>query len=422
MKNITFVDFKKMFFDFCAEKGHNFTPPDSLVPLIASDVLFTNSGMLPMVGYMLSGQHPNGSRLFNIQNVVRTGALSMVGDTSHETYFEVFGMWSFGDYDAKEAIGFVIEFLTGQKWLSLEFDKLHCTCFIGDDVIKQNVELLSVLRDFGFESTHIHLSKKNKKGPYKESGLFGENIRFYYDRGTLPCCNSCNPYCRCDKYTEIWDIVFFQQYYDSDGGLCDLPNNIIDMGGGFDRLLTLVNGKNSVFETDLYAPIITCINDVADIDSLTDVRDARIIADHIRCIVFILGDVNKVLPSNSGRGYVLRRLIRTVFKKLDDIGAKSDSIGLLANEVVKMYSPQYPQLHINRAFVFEQIEAEKRKYTVSVEKGEKEIRKIFKSGRNGNKMSAEIAKMLYSRYGVPTSKIIKIANEYGIVVDAQGAE
>lgn len=422
MKYIASDDLRKLFFRFCSERGHCVIPPESLVPCADAVVLFTNSGMLPMIEHMLRGSHPMGNRVCNIQNVVRTGALGMVGDASHETYFEVLGMWSFGDYSMEDSFTYVIEFLTGENWLSLDFDRLHCTCFVGDDVIEQNTGLQSVLQKLGFDSSHIYLSDRNKKGPYQGNGLFGENVRIHYDRGIQPCSAACNPYCRCGKYTEIWDVVFFSQYYNSEGYICDLPRAIIDMGAGFDRLLALVNGVASVYDTDLFASVIRQIAEFSDVACSSNLRDSRIIADHSRCIVFILGDVNRVTPSNKGRGYVLRRLIRTVLQKLDILGAHRGSIQLLADEVIEKYGGCYPHLYLNRDYVSEQLMEEENRYTATVEKGEKEIRKRIKAGWYGEKISGKDAFMLYSSFGVPLERIVKVAEEYCITVDSRGFE
>lgn len=422
MKKITSNELRNLFFRFCAEKGHCRIPSESLVPKENATVLFTNSGMLPMIGHMLNGSHPMGRRVCNIQNVVRTGALDRVGDASHETFFEVLGMWSFGDYGVEDALTYVLEFLTGKQWLSLELARLHCTCFVGDDVIAQNGEIQLVLHKLGFEPSHIHLSEKNKKGPYEGNGLFGENVRIHYDKGLQPCSDTCNPYCRCGKYTEIWDVVFFSKYYDNDGNICNLPRAIVDMGAGFDRILALMNGVTSVYDTDLFAAVIDRVAEISGPLGSQSLCDRRIIADHSRCIAFILGDVNRVIPSNAGRGYVVRRLIRTVLQKLDSSGAQKGSIQPLVDEIIKQYGGVYPHLQRNRDYVSEQISAEENRYISAIENGEKKIRKKIKAGRFGETMSGEAAFLFYSSLGVPLSRIVKVAEEFCVAVDTEGFE
>jgi len=422
LKKITSNELRELFFRFCAKKGHYILPAESLVPKKNETVLFTNSGMLPMIAHMLNGSHPMGRRVCNIQNVVRTGVLDRVGDASHETCFEVFGMWSFGDYGVEDALAYVIEFLTFEQWLSLDFTRLHCTCFAGDDVIAQNAEIQSVLQKLGFDPSHIHLSEKNKKGPYKGNGLFGENVRIHYDKGLKPCSDTCDPYCRCGKYTEIWDVVFFSKRYEYEGHICNIPETIVDMGAGFDRILALLNGVESVYDTDLFATVIDRVVEIAGSKSAPSLRDRRVIADHCRCIAFILGDTNRVIPSNTGRGYVVRRLIRTVLQKLNVIGAQKGTMQLLIDGIIQQYGALYPHLQKNRAYVLEQLGAEESRYITAIEKGEKEIRKRIKADKIHEKMSGETAFMLYSSLGVPLSRIEKVAEEYGISVDIIGFE
>lgn len=419
MKNLKSEALRALFYSFCEEKQHRLLPASSLVPKTESSVLFTNSGMLPIMEYLAGKEHPYGHKLYNIQNVVRTGALHRVGDATHETFFEVFGMWDLAENSIEQSIHDVLEFLTSQRFLGIDKRLLNFTCYAGEETAC-SIDFKVSLLHMGIDENHIFCTDVNVKGPYGETGLYGYNIRIHYDTGKPFCSKTCNPYCRCGKFTEIWDIVLFMYSKTKSGTMHPLPRIAIDMGAGFDRILALLNGADSVYGTDLFADIIKTLEVRTGLQYLEHKQEFHIVADHIRAATFILADSSLIVPSNGGQGYVLRRLIRRALTQLTTLCAPLECVSELAETVIMKYKAEYPELAQNKQHILEQLMKEKERFEQALHKGLSAIRSELKHRNPKEIVTAQLAFQFYATYGVPLIWIEQIAGEFGLSVDTEG--
>lgn len=409
-------ELKNKFYSFAESKGHVYLKHCPLVPNDHGSVLYTNSGMYPIMKYIAEAKHPLSDSLYNIQNVVRTGAIDKVGEDAFETYFEVFGLWSFGKYDKNEAFKYVLEFLTDENYLNIDKNMLAFTCYLGDDFMSKDNESEAMLTNLGVAAKNIYFSKNNKKGPYGEEGIYGSNVRIYYDTGKAPCCDKCNPYCSCNKFVEIWDIVSFLYKKNDSGYFQLLPNKVIDMGAGFDRILALINNKDSVFDTDLYKDILSTIENVTGLNYYDNKSKFRIIADHVRTSTFILADKAKVVPSNKRQGYLLRKLIRRACTQLKTMNINEICLPIIAQSVVELYKKDYPELIENENFIYEELQKEEQRFDRIWASANVHIKKLLNKSMV---VSGEDAFYLFSSLGIPIELTIEIAQQYDHIVDIE---
>lgn len=421
MNSLTSERLRELFYAFCESKLHNRIPNESLIPQKDKTVLFTNSGMLPIIDYLAGTEHPLGKRLYNIQKVIRTGAIDKVGDPFYETCFEVFGMWSLGDYYKEEAYNYVIDFISNSKYLNIQKDRLFFTCYAGDELLLKDTESFNILVALGISASNIFFSLINRKGPYGELGLYGYNTRIYYDTGLPFCSDNCNPYCNCGKFTEIWDVVFFELSKKEQKVVTLLPRRVVDMGAGFDRILTLINSKESIFDTDLFADIIITIERVTQKKYIDYKSEFRIIADHLRASTFILAESKDIKPSNHGQGYVLRRLIRRALRSIRNLSKSDCSIESIAKAIIFQYGKIYSDLVVNQDYILEQLLKEEKGYNTLLLNGKRTIKRIVDACDLGFKLiSGEQAFFLFTSLGVPIELTEEIAREYGCDVDIDG--
>ena len=288
-------ELRAMYQGFFKEKGHAVISGSSLIPQDDPTVLFTTAGMHPLVPYLLGEPHPAGRRLCNCQKCIRTGDIDAVGDVSHLTFFEMLGNWSLGDYFKEEAIAWSLEFLTGPGYLGFSRDQLHVTVFAGSEVVGRDEASIAVWQKLGIPDSRIVPLpvEDNWWGPAGQTGPCGPDTEMFIDTGRPACGAGCRPGCSCGKYFEIWNDVFMQYDKQSDGRFQELAQHNVDTGMGVERTIAMLQGKDSVFETELFAPIIEAIGAAAG-RSLSNepatLRAVRIIADHMRSAVFILGD------------------------------------------------------------------------------------------------------------------------------------
>ena len=302
---------REKYVDFFKSKGHSFISSASLIPENDPTVLFTTAGMHPLVPYLLGEKHPAGTRLTDYQKCVRTGDIDEVGDASHLTFFEMLGNWSLGDYFKKESIAYSYEFLTDV--LGMDPNDLAVTAFAGEDGIPKDDETAELWKSHGLRDDQIFFYGKedNWWGPAGQTGPCGPDTEIFYDDGRPKCGPSCGPSCHCGKYTEIWNNVFMQYFKDAEGKFTPLKQKNVDTGMGLERILRILNGKETVYDTPLFQGIIADIEDISGKkygEDPEDTRAFRIIADHMRAATFILGD--GVVQAKIGQGYILRRLIR----------------------------------------------------------------------------------------------------------------
>ena len=426
MKSMTSKELRQLYLDFFVSKGHAIIPSASLIPENDPTVLFTTAGMHPLVPYLMGEKHPEGKRLVDVQKCVRTGDIDEVGDSSHCTFFEMLGNWSLGDYFKKESIAYSWEFLTGKQWLGIDPELLFFTCFEGDE----NAPCDSVAHDCwvsqGVDPSHIvFLPKKNNWwGPAGQSGPCGPDTEIFYDTGKAPCGPDCKAGCDCGKYLEIWNNVFMEYNKTKDGTFEPLAQKNVDTGMGLDRTVATLQGVKSVYDTDAFAGIIAAIASLSGKrygESEEVTRMFRIIADHIRCATFMLGDQRGITPSNVDQGYILRRLIRRAIRFAMQLGIPDGSLTKIAEAVVAQYGDFYHELRDNSAKIMDELTMEEQKFEHALKKGIHEFERLV-STLSGNVIDGVSAFHLYDTFGFPIELTQELAAERGLKVDEAGFE
>ncbi len=410
---ITAQELRTKYLEFFQTKGHTIIPSASLVPANDSSVLFTTAGMHPLVPYLLGEPHPGGKRVANVQKCVRTGDIDEVGDETHNTFFEMLGNWSFGDYFKQEAIAWSFEFLTDPKWLGLPLNRLAFTCFAGDEDAPKDTQSAEIWKSLGVPETRISFLPKEKNWWIAgETGPCGPDTEMHYwiDDGT-PAPDSYDP--NEPRWVEIWNDVFMQFEKMADGTLVPLKKPNVDTGLGLDRVLAVLNGQKSVYDTDLFKPMWEVIGLQNEILSHGEIKKARIILDHIRASVFIVSD--GVEPSNKDRGYVLRRLLRRSLVMGKLLNIKGEWLKALVGQVIFTYASPYTELRDNSERIFNIIEAEKNKFEVTLEKGLKQLELGIKNYELG--ITGKIAFDLYQTYGFPKELTKELAVQSGQIFD-----
>ncbi len=420
-KNITSAELREKFQSFMESKGCHRIPSASVIPENDPTVLFTTAGMHPLVPYLLGTPHPAGTRLTDVQKCIRTGDIEDVGDASHLTFFEMLGNWSLGDYFKKEAIAWSWEFLTDEKYLGIEKDRLAFTVFEGDEDCPRDTESWQLWRDQGVKEDHLfYLPKEhNWWGPAGITGPCGPDTEMFYITDTPACGPDCSPACHCGHYLEIWNDVFMQYNKQKDGTFIPLAKKNVDTGMGLERTVCTLNGKKSVYETDAFTGIIARISELSGKEYGADeetTRAFRIVADHMRTATFILGDDRGVSPSNTDQGYILRRLIRRAVRFGMKLGMSEGFTGEIASVIIEQYKDAYPELLRNSAFVLEQLKLEETRFERTLRQGEKEFEKVAARVENGV-IDGLSAFHLYDTYGYPIEMTCELAKERGMTVD-----
>lgn len=425
MKKITADELRKLYIDFFVSKGHKQISGASLIPENDPTVLFTTAGMHPLVPYILGAEHPAGKRLTDYQKCIRTGDIDSVGDPHHLTMFEMLGNWSLGDYFKHEMIEYSFEFLT--KVLEIPTDKLSVTVFAGDDGVPRDEEAAARWEELGIAKDHIYFMPRedNWWGPAGETGPCGPDSEMFFDTGREKCGPDCKPGCKCGKYFEIWNDVFMGYVKEKDGTYHEMDRKCIDTGMGIERTVAVLQGKKSVYETEVFQPIIQAIETLSGKkygEDESDDMSIRIISDHIRTSVFILGDQKGLAPSNVGQGYILRRLIRRAVRHGKKLGIEGAFLSGIAKVVLSLYGEPYPELVEHEAFIFEELEKEENKFSETLAKGEKEFEKMLPNLMKGNSrvIGGRIAFKLYDTYGFPIELTKELAAEHGFSVDEEG--
>ncbi len=425
MKPITANELRKKYIDFFVSKGHKQISGASLIPENDPTVLFTTAGMHPLVPYLLGEEHPAGNKLCDYQKCIRTGDIDSVGDPNHLTFFEMLGNWSLGAYSKSEMIGYSFEFMT--KELGIPVDKLSVTVFAGDESVPRDNEAASKWESLGIPKERIYFMPRedNWWGPAGETGPCGPDSEMFIDTGRPACGPDCKPGCHCGKYFEIWNDVFMQYRKEKDGTFHEMERKCIDTGMGIERTIAILQGKKSVYETEVFQPIIRAIEGLCGKkygDNEEDDISIRIISDHVRTSVFILGDQKGMAPGNVGQGYILRRLIRRAVRHGKKLGIESYFLSSLANVVLDLYGEPYPELIEHKAFILDELEKEEEKFSKTLTNGEKEFEKILPNLMKGNSrvIGGRIAFKLYDTYGFPIELTEELAREHGFTVDREG--
>lgn len=420
---MTSNEIREKFLRFFESKNHKIIPSASLIPENDPSVLFTTAGMHPLVPYLMGEKHPLGNRLANVQKCIRTGDIEEVGDYSHHTFFEMLGNWSLGDYFKEDVIKWSYEFLTSPEYLGLDKNRLAVSVFAGDNDAPFDEDAFNTWKNLGINEKRIaKLPKKNNWwGPAGETGPCGPDSEMFYWVGKVydmpESFNDDHP-----LWLEIWNDVFMQYNKSIDGKFESLSQKNIDTGMGLERVTAVVNGLDDNYRSELFWPIIKKIESLSglsygnktDEDCIKENGDCwvetrksfRVIADHIKASVFIIGDERGIAPSNSGQGYVLRRLIRIAIRHGKKLGLKSFTKEL-AMVVIEMYKDVYPELFSNTKFIIDNLLKEEEKFEITLEKGLKE----FEKGVS--------AFDLFQSYGFPIELTIELANEKGVVVNIE---
>ena len=423
---MTANELRSKYIEFFKSKNHVEISGQSLIPENDPSVLFTTAGMHPLVPYLLGEKHPAGTRLTDYQKCIRTGDIDEVGDPSHLTCFEMLGNWSLGDYFKKESIGFSYEFLTSPKWLGLDPRKISVTVFAGDDNAPRDEEAATYWKENGMPEDKIaYLPASDNWWAAGPTGPCGPDTEIFYWVGEgLPPAGS-NKGTDSENWMEIWNNVFMQYNRVDEKTLVPLPKKNVDTGMGLERTNCILQGKTSVYLTEVFQPIIAKIEELSSYKYGTDEekdRSVRIIADHSRSAVFILGDQKGVSPSNVGAGYVLRRLIRRAVRHGMKLGIEKNFLADIAQAVIENFKCAYPELEQNKEKIFTELSAEENKFRDTLRKGEAEFQKLLPNLMKNPKkeISGKIAFRLYDTFGFPLELTQELGAENGFTVDVEG--
>lgn len=417
---MTASELRKMYVDFFKEKGHKVIASASLLPENDPTVLFTTAGMHPLVPYLLGETHPQGRRLTDVQKCLRTGDIDEVGDDTHLTFFEMMGNWSLGDYFKEEAISMSFEFLTNV--LNIPIERIAVTVFEGDLTVPKDTETETIWKNKGLKQTQIYFygREENWWGPPGKTGPCGPDTEIFYDMGKPKCSDHCGPACKCGKYVEIWNNVFMKFNKEADGSFTELKQKNVDTGMGLERVLTIFNGKTNVYETELFIPVMTHLNNIiGELDAIMSIRDKRIICEHIRAVCFILGDPQKICPSNTEQGYILRRLIRRMIRLFKKAGINQNYLCDLAEVIILQYKEAYPEIGDNETFIKEQLQNETDLFLKTLDAGLKKADQYLAKTDENTALSGELAFKLYDTYGFPIEFTCELARERGRSVDME---
>ncbi len=413
------IELRRKYIEYFKRNGHKEIPSAPVVPENDPTVLFTTAGMHPLVPYLLGEPHPQGKRLTDYQKCIRTGDIDSVGDPCHLTYFEMMGNWSLGDYFKDESIKMSYNFLKDE--LGFDMDKISVTVFAGEDGIPRDEEAANAWANMGIPRDRIfYLGREdNWWGPAGETGPCGPDTEIFFDTGKPKCSENCNPSCSCGKYLEIWNNVFMQYNKTKDGKYEPLKQKNVDTGLGLERVISLLQGKNNVYETELFADVIAKIQELA---KNFNINSARIIADHLRASIFMI--IDGVRPSNVEQGYVLRRLLRRVIRHMRKVEIDPSEISTLVKKFVEIMAEMYPEVPANKDTIIEVINEEKDKFVKTLEHGEKEfIKNAEKTKAEGKeKLDGEVVFRLYDTFGFPPEMTAELAEEKGLKVDMKEFE
>lgn len=417
---LTGTEIRARFLDFFASKGHYKMPSSSLIPRNDPTVLLTTAGMQQMIPYFLGRETPPAQRLTSSQKCFRTTDIDKVGNQRTLTFFEMLGNFSVGDYFKREAISFAWEFLT--QVVQLPANRLHPTVHPSDDEAPRYWSEIA-----GFPDEAIVRLEDNWWGPPGAAGPCGPDSEVYYDRGVEYGCGKtdCQPGCDCERFLEIWNLVFMQFYQDFDGSRTPLPRKNIDTGMGLERLTMVLQGKESVFDIDLFRAIIDHFAQLAHTSYGKDHKadtSLRVIADHARALVFLAAD--GVLPSNEGRGYIFRRILRRAVRHGKLLGLDKPFLAIAADVVINLMGDYYTELRTQRTRISDVLSLEEQKFSLTLNTGLALLNDLLQNlqQRGQTVVPGEEVFKLYDTHGFPVELTEEIASEQGFTIDSAGFE
>ena len=420
-----------MWLEFFKSKDHAIIKSANVVPENDASVLFINSGVQPLAPFVLGQPHPAGTRLANIQKCIRTGDIDDVGDSTHLTFFEMLGNWSLGDYFKREKIAWSYEFATSKKYLGIPSGRIAVTCFAGDDVAPRDTESAQLWLDQGIPSERIFFLGRadNWWQLPNGTGPCGPCSEIYFIRDTriydCPDETKCDPSCDCGKYVEIGNDVFMEFIIETEGDRPkQSPRKNVDTGYGLERVLCLVNGYNNVYESELFRPAISIVEnasgktytgkEISGERNENETAAFRIVVEHTRSSMIIIGD--GVVPSNTGQGYVLRRLIRRALRMAMKLSAPVSVFPTLISNFVEILGAHYPNLEQNKDSITQTFMAEAQKFEKTLSTGLREFDKVVSHLKDKN-LSGKTAFRLYETYGFPIELTLEMAKERGLDID-----
>ena len=444
---MTLAEVRAKYLEFFKARGHTVIPSAPLVPENDPTTLFTGSGMQPLVPYLLGQPHPSGSRLVDSQKAFRSGDIEEVGDNRHTTFFEMLGNWSLGDYFKQEQLPWFFEFLT--KEVGLDPKKLYVTAFIGDERnnVPRDTEAAEIWQrlfgELGIDNKVVEIGSEEdgytlgmqggrifyydaKKNWWSRAGVpenmptgepGGPDSEVFYDFGTEhdPKWGAeCHPNCDCGRFLEIGNSVFMQYIKNADGTFSLLPKQNVDFGGGLERIMMAASNNADIIAV-CHGPIVAYLEKASGAKYEGDMRSFRIIADHMKAAVFLIGD--GVRPGNSDQGYFVRRLIRRSVRYADKIGIAESGFAQIVRPVIDMYQDQYPELAAKQQEIEHAIADEEEKFRKTLSRGKKELERFTQGGQ----VSAQDAFQLVTTFGFPLELILEEAGERGIKqIDIEG--
>ncbi|MGN1234701.1 MAG: alanine--tRNA ligase [Christensenellaceae bacterium] len=435
---ITSKELREKWLKFYEQRGHVNIGAVSLIGDGTTGVMFNVAGMQPLMPYLLGKKHPAGTRLCNVQGCVRTVDIDSVGDATHFTFFEMMGNWSLGDYFKKEKTRWTFELLT--EGFGLDKNLICSTVFEGNESAPRDEETADYLKELGILPENIYYLDKSNNWWELEGTVgtpCGPDNEWFYPRHDRPCGPACGPDCGCGRYVEIGNDVYMQ-YRKTETGYLPLDNKNVDTGFGLDRLLLFLNGLDDGYKTDLFASAIAKLEEISgrSYDEDADARKAmRIIADHTRTSVMLIGDVNGILPSNTGAGYILRRLLRRAIRYARRLGVAASALKDVAKIFIEeIYNEAYPFLVEKEDYILQELDNEAEKFDAMLAQGIKEFEKCVLSLQRKNEFMAKsnpafvpettiagkAAFRLYDTYGFPFELTVEMAEERGLSVDKEG--
>ena len=442
---------RNKFIEFFSERGHAVIPSASLVPENDPTTLFTGSGMQPLVPYLLGQKHPQSDKLVNSQKSFRSADIEDVGDNRHTTFFEMLGNWSLGNYFKREQLPWFFEFLTNV--IGLDASKLYVTVFAGDEKngIPRDTESVDVWKQLfhkkGIDAKDIELLTEENGG---KCGMQGGRIFYYnakknwWSRSGVPdnmpvgepggpdsevfyefeqiahdpkFGSNCHPNCDCGRFLEIGNSVFMEYRKNTDGTFSKLPQQNVDFGGGLERITAVSLNSPDVFMIDVFGGTIQTLEKLSgkSYSDPTYRSSFRIIADHVRASIFLIGD--GVLPGNTDQGYFVRRLLRRAVRFSDKLNIKKTGLATLVGPILEYYKDAYPETYSKQEKIQNEIEAEEERFGRTLKEGLKEFEKLASRDISGKE-----AFLLFSSYGFPLEITLELAREKGIQVDTRGFE
>ena len=408
-------ELRNKFLKYFEGKEHKIISSASLIPENDPTVLFNTAGMQPLVPYLIGEKHPEGNRLTGSQKCWRTNDIDEVGDNTHHTFFEMLGNWSLGDYWKKEAIEYSWEFLI--DILKLDKNKIAISIFGGNKDIKgYDKESEKYWLEIGINKERIRKLDDNWWETAGETGPCGPDTEIFYWTSTDAVPDSFDP--EDNRWVEIWNNVFMEYNKTKEGKYIESEQKNIDTGMGLERTLAILNNIDDNYLTDLFIPIIEELENISNLKYKDNIKDFRIIIDHIRSATFLLADNANITPSNTGQGYVLRRIIRRIIRLANKLNIKESILIKLANIVIEEYKEDYNELEKNKEFIISELEKEEIKFSKTLEKGLKEFNKLIEK----NILNGKEAFNLFATYGFPLEMTLELANEKGLKLSKEDYE